>query len=238
VLADGIEKDVGVVVLPSVTLPCAPDAAAPASAAEPAAPALPLLANVASIPSGPFRVTIPLAARYQELSRALDKLIQGKLYFSKTYPHLYIEQPQIFPSDDQVVLKVSIGGYATLAGIDTNLSGELFFSGHPRVSDNQISLPDLQITAGTADQLLKLKLSFDEDAIRDQAQAALRVDLSERLAAIHDKLSKEISFDGEQGCVRAEALRTEVADVHAHQSFLRVVVQVDAQAAMYLPCRR
>jgi len=249
VLADGVEKDLGIVVLPSVTLPCAP-AAAPAIAAgdgniTPAQPApaasdsgLPLLANVAAIPSGPFRVTIPVAARYEELGRAIETWIHGRLFFSKAYPQLFIEKPRVFPSDDQVVLQVSIGGSATLAGIDTNLSGDLFFAGHPRVIDNQITIPDLQITAGTADQLVKLKISFDQDAIRDQAQAALRVDVGERLQAIKDKLSTELTFSDDSGCVRAEALRTEVTGIFAHQSFLRVLVQVDAQAALYLPCRR
>ena len=242
VLADGVEKDLGIVVLPSVTLPCAP-AGAPAIAAGDgnitrAQPDLPLLANVASIPSGPFRVTIPVAARYEELGRAIETWINGRLFFSKAYPQLFIEKPRVFPSDDQVVLQVSIGGSATLAGIDTNLSGDLYFAGHPRVIDNQITIPDLQITAGTADQLIKLKISFDQETIRDQAQAALRVDVGERLQAIKDKLSKEITFSDDSGCVRAEALRTEVTGIFAHQSFLRVLVQVDAQAAMYLPCRR
>ena len=73
VLADGIEKDLAVVVAPSVTLPCTyPDHEPP----------LPPLANVASLPTGPFTVSIPVAARYEELQKAMVlAFTDGKLYF-------------------------------------------------------------------------------------------------------------------------------------------------------------
>ena len=229
VVAHGIEKDLGIVVRAAVMLPCE---------APPVAVGDGRITNVSSIPAGPFRVAVPIAASYQELGRAIDRLIQGKLFFSKLYPRLFIERPRVFPSDDQVVLQISIGGFATLAGTDTNLSGDLFFAGHPRVIGDQLTIPDLGLTAGTADQLAKLNVSFDQDAIRDQARAALRIDVGERLAAVRDRLSKELSFADDSGCVRAQALRTEVVGISTHQSFLRLLVQVDAEAAISLPCRQ
>src|SRR5262249_40591853 len=63
VLADGIEKDLAVVVAPSVTLPCA---------APLIPPELPPLANVATLVPGPFKVVVPIAARYEELARAMS----------------------------------------------------------------------------------------------------------------------------------------------------------------------
>jgi len=61
VLADGIEKDMAMVIAPSITIPCAADMGGD----------LPPLANVASIPSGPFSVVIPVAAKYEELAKAM-----------------------------------------------------------------------------------------------------------------------------------------------------------------------
>ncbi|HEX8952805.1 MAG TPA: DUF4403 family protein, partial [Polyangia bacterium] len=100
VLADGIEKDLAVVVAPSVTLPCTyPDHEAP----------LPPLANVATLPTGPFTVSIPVAARYEELQKAMVlAFTDGKLYFSKEFPKLYMEKPEVYASKDQLVLKLHI----------------------------------------------------------------------------------------------------------------------------------
>ena len=249
VLAGDFEKDLGIVILPSVTLPCAPSTDKPRP--------MPLLANVAAVPPGPFSVIIPIAADYAELSKAMDHSFGEKLHFSKEYPELYLEKPEVYPSREQVVIKLVIGGFVKLAGMTTSLAGELYFSGHPKVVDNQIIVPDLELTPGTADGLLKLKVLLDGKAIRDQAQAALHVDLSERIHAARDKLSHELSFDvgagteqhangdqgppspptGDQGCVRAEVLRTEVTGIYPHESFLRIYVDVNAQAALYLPCQ-
>ncbi len=57
VLADGFEKDLAMVIAPSVTIPCAePDKAQ----------ALPPLANVATLQPGPFSVSVPIAARFAQ----------------------------------------------------------------------------------------------------------------------------------------------------------------------------
>jgi uncharacterized protein DUF4403 len=230
VLARGVEKDLGVVVLPSVTLPC--------SRTTTIAPPLPLLANVASIPSGPFTVVVPIAAEYGELSRAMEQAINGRLHFSTEYPHLYLEKPQVYASDETLVIRLNLGGVAEApGGVTTNLEGELYFSGHPRLADNQITVPDLELTTGTVDALLRLKFALDGNGIRDQARAALRLDVSERLAMVKDKLSKELSFNEGLGCVRAELLRSEITGIYPHQGFLRIYVTVNAQVSIYLPCR-
>lgn len=270
VLADGVEKDLGLVVLPSVTLPCTPAASLLASSAAaedggtpdagtPVAPGtatadggtppgdggtplpqvkLPLLQNVASLPTGPFTVVVPVAARYEELSAAIDKAIKGKLYFSENHPDLYMHHPQVYASEEQVVVRVLLGGKANVAGSKLDMDGEIFFAGHPRVIDNQIAIPDLDITPGTASELVKLKVAVDHDSLVEQARAAMRVDVSERLAAVKDKLSTELTFAEEMGCMRATVFRSEVTGIFPHQRFLRIYVTVDAQAGLYMPCKR
>lgn len=246
VLAGGLEKDLALTVLPSVVLPCPP----PDPPGTPPPP-LPLLANVATLASGPFAVTVPIAAGYPELGRAIEQAMGGRLFFSRDYPELYLEKPEVSAAGDAVVIKLSLGGSVRLGG-RVRLSGEIYLSGHPAVVDNQLSIPDLDLTPGTAGALLKLKLLVDRQALRRQAQAALRVDLSQRIAAARGKLSTELSFEGSAaapstdapgpmpavGCLRAEALRAEVTSVHPHDTYLRIAVLVSAQAALYLPCRR
>jgi len=307
VLADGLEKDLGIVVMPSVTLPCTPVASLVASpqgtdggtseAGHPVASAdagasdagtthfashtpgpthvapgtdggtpgtdagtqvpsyavghtsndagtpathvaMPLLQNVSTLPSGPFKVIIPVAARYEELSKALEDSMKGRLYFSESNPELYMENPQVYPSDDTVVIRMNLGGKAKVGDYSVSVGGELFFAGHPHVMDNQLSVPDLEITPGTASELVKLKFALDYRSIRDQARQALRVDVSERLAAVKDKMSTELSFSEDMGCVRGNVLRTEVTGVYPHPTFLRIYVQVDAQVGLYLPCKK
>lgn len=280
VLADGLEKDLGIVVMPSVTLPCTPvdslltsaDGGTPPADAGPSAGVasaspdgavtppvdgaggdggtspdagpvdvasvrMPLLQNVSTLPSGPFRVVVPVAARYEELSRALESSMNGRLFFSESNPELYMEKPQVYPSDDTVVIRMQLGGKARVGGYSVGVGGELFFAGHPHVIDNQLSVPDLEITPGSASELVKLKFALDYASIRDQARQALRVDVSERLAAVKDKLSTEVSFDDSLGCARGRVLRSEVTGVYPHPSFLRIYVQVDAQLGLYLPCK-
>jgi hypothetical protein len=254
-LADGFEKDLGIVVMPSVTLPCTPVASLASDTAGPAStdggtpgldagtpPAtqvvMPLLQNVSTLPSGPFKVVIPVAARYEELSKALEASMKGRLHFSESHPELYMENPQVYPSDDTVVIKMNLGGKARVGDYAVPVGGELFFAGHPHVIDNQISVPDLEITPGTASELVKLKFALDYQSIRDQARQALRVDISERLAMVKDKMSTEMTFAEDLGCVRGQVLRTEVTGIHPHPSFLRIYVQVDAQLGLYLPCKK
>ena len=66
----------------------------------------------------------------------------------------------------------------------------------------------------------------------------MRVDVSERLAAVKDKLSTELSFSQDLGCVRATVFRSEVTGIFPHEHFLRIYVTVDAQAGLFMPCKR
>ncbi|MDC3960534.1 hypothetical protein [Polyangium jinanense] len=61
VLAGGFEKDLALVVAPSVTIPCQP----PNPDAK-----LPPLVNVATLQPGPFTVTVPIVGTYDELAKA------------------------------------------------------------------------------------------------------------------------------------------------------------------------
>jgi hypothetical protein len=227
VLADGFEKDLAVVIAPSVTIPCA----------ESEAQTLPPLANVALVQPGPFKVQIPIAAHYDELAKAMNlAFTDGKLYFSKEYPKLYLENPEIYAGRDELVLKLHLAGPVHKYGLNVSLEGDLFMSGHPVVVDNELRVPDLEPTIETSSFLLKLKAAFDGNAIRDQARAALRLDIGERLRSVRAKLSTDLEFGDGQGCVKATTDKIEVTGVHVHANYLRLYVDVTARANAYIPC--
>ncbi|MBL8919496.1 MAG: DUF4403 family protein [Myxococcaceae bacterium] len=229
VIAGGFEKDVAFVVAPSVSLPC--PSAPPAS--EP-----PRLANVATLPSGPFSVVVPIAARYDELAKAMSAAFtDGKLFFSKSYPELYLSDPEVFASQqDQLVVKLHLAGPVKAAGFSATLDGDLYFAGRPAVVDNELRIPDLEPTVQTKSFLLGLKATLDADGIRDQARAALKLDLTERFASVRQKLSSDVPFDAGLGCLKAQVAKIEVNAVYPHASYLRVYVTTTAQASVYLPC--
>ncbi len=228
VLADGFEKDLALVIAPSVLIPCAP----PEESGE-----LPRLANVATLQPGPFSVTVPVAAKYEELAKAMSlAFTDGKLFFSKEFPKLYLEKPEIYAAKDQLVVKLHLAGPVNKYGIDMNLNGDLFLTGHPTVEDNELRIPDLEPTIETSDFLLKLKAAIDADSIRDQARAALRLDIGERLKAVREKLSTDLTFGNGQGCLRAQTHKITVDGVHVHGSYMRVYVTANASASVYMPC--
>ena len=228
VVADGLEKDVALVVQPEVTLPCA----------VPDSPPLPPFSNVASVPPPPFTVTIPIAARYDELQKAMGALFtDGKYFFSTEFPKLYLENPEIYESQGQIVLKVHIAGPVHKFGSDIDLNGDLFLSGHLSVVDNDLSIPDLEQTIETKNFFLSLKAIADGDKVRDQARAALRLDLSERLKGVKEKVSSGLTFGDSKACFRGALDKIEVTSAHAHGSYLRVYVAVTARAYATIPCR-
>jgi hypothetical protein len=230
VFADGIEKDIALVVAPSITLPCAdPEGDLHAS--------LPPMSNVATVMPGPFTVTIPIAARYDELTRAMSMAFtDGKLYFSSEYPGLYLEKPEIYESQGALVLKLHIHGPVRKLGIETDLDGDLFLVGHPSVVDNELSVPDLEPTIETRSFLLSLKAMTDGDRIRDEARQALRLDLGERMRDVRDKLGDGLTFAREGGCFRGDVDAIEVTGVHPHAAYVRVYVAVTARARLAMPC--
>ncbi len=235
-LVDGFEKDVGLVLGPSVTLPCRDQ-----GAVAPTGPALPALQNVAALPSGPFTVTIPVAASYAELQRAMGKAFtDGKLYFAKDFPNLYLEKPEVYANGGQVVVKLHIDGFVE-KGFKIGLTGDLFLSGHPAVHDNELEFDDMTPTFETTNALLKLKTKLDADDIKRQVQQALRLDISSRLVSVRQKLNDTLTYQfavaqGASGCFKADVGRIEVTSIYAHDSYLRMYVQVTAQASATVPC--
>ena len=228
VLADGIEKDLALVVSPSVTLPC--------GATGPAAPPPPL-ANVSTLTPGPFVVNLAIAARYEELTKAMGlAFTDGKLFFSQEFPGLYLDQPEVYPSGELLVVKLHVGGPVKKMGIETTLDGDLFLAGHPKIVDNELTVPDLEPTIDTSSLLLRLKATLDGKSLRDQARQALRLDLAERLGKVKEKLSSELGFGDGQGCLRASVDKIEVTGLHAHAAYLRLNVAVTGRASAYLPC--
>jgi hypothetical protein len=230
VLADGLEKDLALVVAPSITLPC-PDLH------QDGPPQLPPLSNVAALTSGPFTVTVPIAARYDELTRAMSlAFTDGKLFFSPEYPRIYLEKPEIYESQGALVLKLHLAGPVHELGMDSDLDGNLYLTGHPAVVDNELRVPDLEPTIETRSFLLSLKALTGGDRIRDESRAALRLDIGARLHEAQAKLGDELTFGSDSGCFRGDVDRVEVTGVHPHAAYLRVYVAVTARARASFPC--
>jgi hypothetical protein len=228
VIADGIEKDLALVVAPEVTLPCGDEG--------PAA-SLPPLSNVTTLAPGPFTVTIPVAARYDELTRAMSAAFtDGKLFFSQDYPKLYLEKPEIYESQGTLVLKLHLTGPVHGLGVDADIDGDVYLTGHPRVTDNELTIPDLEPTIETRSLLLSLKAMTSSDRMRDQARAALRLDIGERLAGIKAKLSSDLTFGAKGACFKGNVDKIEVVGAYPHGTYLRVYVAVTARASATMPC--
>jgi hypothetical protein len=186
---------------------------------------------------GPFTVTVPIAARYDELTRAMSAAFtDGKLFFSTEYPKLFLEKPEVYESQGQLVLKVHIQGPVHKFGIDTDLDGDLFLVGRPSVVDNELRVPDLEPTIETKNFLLSLKAMADGDKIRDQARAALRLDIAERLKPIREKLADDLTFGTDAGCFKGAVDKIAIMGVHPHATYLRVYVAVTARSAISMPC--
>jgi len=160
----------------------------------------------------------------------------GKYFFSAEFPKLYLEKPEIYESQGQVVLKVHIAGPVHKFGIDTDLDGDLFLTGHLRVVDNEVQIPDLEPTIETKSFLLSLKAVAEGDKIRDQARQALRLDLTERLRAVKDKVSSELTFASGNTCFKADLDKVEMLSANPHGSYLRIYVAVTAHANATMPC--
>jgi len=215
-------------------MPCTTTPKAPATG-------LPVLQNVSSLPSGPFTVTVPVAATYQELQRAMTQAFTGgKLFFSKDLPDLYLEKPEIYANGGEVVIKLHLDGFVK-KGLTVPISGDLYLSGHPVVHDNELEFDDMVPTVETSNALLALKTKIDADAIKRQVKQALRLDISQRLLGVREKLRDSLTYNfsaaaGAGGCFKADIGRIEVTNIYAHDSYLRLYVQVQAQAGAYIPC--
>ena len=84
-------------------------------------------------PPGPFTVVVPIAARYEELARAMTlAFTDGKLFFSSTYKELYLSKPEVYASQsDQLVVKLHLAGPIKAGSLSANLDGDLYFAGPP-----------------------------------------------------------------------------------------------------------
>lgn len=232
ILADGLEKDLALVVAPQVTIPCPPAETRGKNVAE-----LPPLSNVATLVPGPFTLTVPIAARYDELTKAMSlTFTNGKYFFSKEYPELYLSEPEVYSGDDKLVLKLRIRGPVKALGLSEDLDGELFLAGKPTLADNELTIPDLEPTIETKSFLLKLKAATDGDRIRDDARRALRLDLSERFAGLREQLASSLSFGDEKACFKGAVDKIEVTGLHPHATYVRVTVALTGRARLQMPC--
>jgi hypothetical protein len=74
------------------------------------------------------------------------------------------------------------------------------------------------------------------DRLRDQARAALRLDIGQRLAGIKGKLSSDLTFGAKGACFAGSVDKIEVVGVYPHGTYLRVYVAVTARASATMPC--
>ena len=249
ILADGLEKELALTVAPSLTMPCtvagidgqpvAVDVATPAARA---LPPLPALRNSSGIEGGPFTLTIPVAAGYPELQKAmLSAFPDGKLFFSADNPGLFLSDPRVSSSGGEVVVAVRIGGFVE-KGVRIDVDGDLFLTGRPAVRDNFLAFPDLKPTLETEQALLALAVSLKEVELTAAVRKALRLDLGARLAAVKQKLvdaltMEKVVVDGVAPlCTRADLGRLEIKDIAVHDPYLRATVTTTALLSASLPC--
>jgi hypothetical protein len=255
VLADGFEKELALTVAPSLTMPCTMrdasnagavvvvDEAMVAAGTLPARAPLPPLKNASGVEGGPFTLTIPVAAGYDELQKAMTLAFpDGKLAFSSSQPGLFITEPEVYAADGDVVVRVRLGGFAMASGVQIDVDGDLYLAGRPMVRDNFLEFPDLAPTVATEQALLKAALALKEDELTAAVKKALRLDLSQRLQAVRAKLegalTKEtVLVDGVAPlCTSVEIGRIAVSDVHVHDPYLRATVTTTALFSASLPC--
>lgn len=250
IMADGLEKQLALTVAPSLTMPCTVKDAKGALIAidegtptPRALPPLPQLANASSIEGGPFNLTIPVAAGYDELQKAMTLAFpDGKLFFSTEQPHLYLTDPEVFSAAGDVVVRVRIGGSVEKAGIGIDLDGDIYLAGRPTVRDNFLEFPDLSPTVETDQALLKAALAFKQEELVSAVKKALRLDLSARLATVKQKLVDSLTMqkslvDGVAPlCTRVEIGRIAVSDIAVHDPYLRATITATALLQASLPC--
>ena len=249
VLADGLEKQLALVVAPSITMPCtlAKDGKGPvvvdASTPQPKVVKLPPLHHAAGVEGGPFTLVVPIAASYSELQKAARLAFAGgKLFFSDDNPHLYISDPDIYSSGGDVVVKVRLGGFVDKGGVQLDIAGDIYLSGRPQVRDNFLEFPDLRPTVETRQALLSLAAAVHEEKLTAAVRKALRLDLSDRMSSLKQKLTDALSVRTSVAegvpelCTRADVGRIEISDIQAHDAYMRVYVKTTALASAYLPC--
>jgi hypothetical protein len=104
------------------------------------------------------------------------------------------------------------------------------------VTDNQVTIPDLEPTIETKNFLLSLKAATSEAKIRDQARAALRLDLSDRLQKVRATLADDLTFGGKDACFHGDIDKLDVTGAFPHGSYLRIYVSAVGRASATMPC--
>jgi hypothetical protein len=244
IFAGGFEKQLALVVAPSITMPCTVRGAVVTRGGPlPKLRPLPPLHNASAIEGGPFHLEIPIAAGYAEMEKAMALAFTGgKLFFSADQPKLYLTEPRVYASDGALVVSVKIAGTAEQGTVSIDVDGEIFLSGHPRVRDNFLEVPDIKPTIETDQALLALAASVKEPELTAAVKKALRLDLSARLGEMKARLIESLTVDVPLAagvsplCTRAEVGRIEVTSAEAHDAYLRVYVNTTATASAYLPC--
>ena len=235
VLADGVEKDLAVVVAPSVTLPCA----APAARRR----ALPPLANVAVA-----------AARALHRDRADRRPLRGAAARDGARLHrreavllqgvpraLHGEARRSTRRADQLVLKLHMHGPDHKLGIDTTLDGDLYMRGHPAVVDNELRVPDLSRPSRprASSSSSRRRSTATTSATRRAPRCASTSAIASRRCAASSPRSRLLA--GERpgsGCLRADVSKIEVTGVHAHGNYLRLYVPRRRRPASTCPAPR
>ena len=250
VLADGLEKQLALTIAPSLTMPCTMKdergdlvTIDEASTTPRSLPPLPSLANASGVEGGPFKLTIPVAAGYDELQKAMSlAFVDGKLFISTDQPALYITNPEVFSSAGDVVVRVQLGGYVEKAGIQIDVDGDLYLAGRPTVRDNFLEFPDLKPTVETDQALLKAALALKGDELVAAVKRALRLDLSARMTTVKQKLIDSLTMrttivDGVAPlCTRVDIGRISVDEIAVHDPYLRATVTATAMLSASLPC--
>jgi hypothetical protein len=253
VFAQGFERDLALTVAPSLTLPCAlRDAGGTtivvheSDVAErrlPPRPPLPPLKNVSGIEGGPFVLTIPIAAGYDELRKAATlAFVDGRLFFSQDHPGLFIAEPELFASEGAVIVRVRLGGFATIAGVRVDVDGELFLSGRPSIEDDVIAFHDLDLTLASEQALIQTAFAVKKADLNVAVQRALRFDLGSRLQTVRQKVESALNRQtvvvaGVPAlCTRVDIGRLAVTELSAHDAYLRATVATTALLSASLPC--
>ena len=250
IFADGFEKQLALTVAPSLTMPCTVRDSAgalvvvdEADTSAMTVPPLPALANASGVEGGPFKLTIPIAAGYDELQKAMSLAFpDGKLFISTDQPALYIKNPEVFSSAGDVVVRVQLGGFVQKAGLQIDIDGDLYLAGRPTVRDNFLEFPDLKPTVETDQALLKAALAIKEQELVGAVKKALRLDLSARLLTVKQKLIDSLTLstslvDGVAPlCTRVDIGRISIDDINVHDPYLRATVTATALLQASLPC--
>ena len=225
----GIEQDMSITLAPSVTIPCA---------AQEDSTDLPILHHVSSVHTGPNRIMIPIAVTYDGLREAVGTIFEeGKFFFSKAHKDLYVTEPDIFTLEDSIIIKMQLKGKLRSV-FSPKIDGAIYFKGTIGISDNVLSVHDIDTYAGTGEFLLKLATDIKKKSIIQELERALEIDITQLISEPKAQYSQRYpikDLDG-LGCVKSNIGKVAVEDIFLHKSYVRVYLSADASTDLYIPC--